>query len=127
MHPSTCSSILLDKLEETLEELKTREAETKPYRARLAVVGSEVDDSGFIKLIEDTGAYVCADRFCFGSLPGRDVIELNDGEDALTQLCRQYVYTRQAIRDQFNVYMRTVMREEPLDPTIEVLPDENAW
>ena len=38
--------LLLDKLEETLEELKAREAETKPYRARLAVVGSEVDDSG---------------------------------------------------------------------------------
>ena len=37
------------------------------------------------------------------------------------------VYTRQAIRDQFNQYMRTVMREEPLDPTIEVLPDEHAW
>ncbi len=64
----------------------------------LAVVGSEVDDSGFIKLIEDTGAYVCADRFCFGSLPGRDVIELNDGEDALTQLCRQYVYRGQCPR-----------------------------
>ena len=90
--------LLLDKLEETLEELKTREAGTKPYRARLAVVGSEVDDSGFIKLIEDTGAYVCADRFCFGSLPGRDVIELNDGEDALTQLCRQYVYRGQCPR-----------------------------
>ena len=90
--------LLLDKLEETLEELKAREAETKPYRARLAVVGSEVDDSGFIKLIEDTGAYVCADRFCFGSLPGRDVIELSDGEDALTQLCRQYVYRGQCPR-----------------------------
>ena len=90
--------LLLDKLEETLDELKAREAETKPYRARLAVVGSEVDDSGSIKLIEDTGAYVCADRFCFGSLPGRDVIELNDGEDALTQLCRQYVYRGQCPR-----------------------------
>lgn len=41
-------------------------------------------------------------------------------------LCDPRVYTRQAIRDQFNVYMRTVMREEPLDPSIEVLPDENA-
>ncbi len=90
--------LLLDKLEETLEELKTREPETKPYRARLAVVGSEVDDSGFIKLIEDTGAYVCADRFCFGSLPGRNVIELSDSEDALTQLCRQYVYRGQCPR-----------------------------
>ena len=90
--------LLIDKLEETLEELKTREPDDKPYRARIAVVGSEVDDSGFIKLIEETGAYVCADRFCFGSLPGRDVIELNDDEDALTQVCRQYVYRGQCPR-----------------------------
>ena len=84
--------LIIDKLEETLEELKTREPEDKPYRARIMIVGSEVDDSGFIKLIEETGAYVCADRFCFGSLPGRMEIELNDDEDALTQVCRHYVY-----------------------------------
>lgn len=84
--------LIIDKLEETLEELKTREPEDKEYRARIAVVGSEVDDSGFIKLIEETGAYVCADRFCFGSLPGRMEVELNDEEDALTQVCRHYVY-----------------------------------
>lgn len=84
--------LIIDKLEETLEELKTREPEDKPYRARIMIVGSEVDDSGFIKLIEETGAYVCADRFCFGSLPGRMEIALNDDEDALTQVCRHYVY-----------------------------------
>ena len=84
--------LIIDKLEETLEEIKTREPEDREYRARIAVVGSEVDDSGFIKLIEETGAYVCADRFCFGSLPGRMEIELNDDEDALTQVCRHYVY-----------------------------------
>ena len=80
--------LIIDKL----EEIKTREPEDREYRARIAVVGSEVDDSGFIKLIEETGAYVCADRFCFGSLPGRMEIELNDEEDALTQVCRHYVY-----------------------------------
>lgn len=84
--------LLIDKLEETLEELKTREPDDKGWRARVAVIGSEVDDSGFIKLIEESGAYVCADRFCFGSLPGRDPIELNDEEDALTQVCRAYTY-----------------------------------
>ena len=42
-------------------------------------------------------------------------------------LCDPRVYTRQAIRDQFNTYMRTVMLEEPLDPSIEILPDDNAW
>ena len=90
--------LIIDKLEETLEELKTREPEDKPYRARVMVVGSEVDDSAFIKLIEDTGAYVCADRFCFGSLPGRNPIELNDDEDALTQVCRHYTYSCQCPR-----------------------------
>ena len=90
--------LIIDKLEETLEELKSREPDSKKARARVMVVGSETDDSGFIKLIEDTGAYVCADRFCFGSLPGRNPIELNDHEDALTQVCRHYTYSCQCPR-----------------------------
>ncbi len=42
-------------------------------------------------------------------------------------LCDPRIYSRQAIRDQFNRYMRTVMREEPVDPSLEVLPDDEAW
>ena len=42
-------------------------------------------------------------------------------------LCDPRVYTRQAIRDQVNSYMRTVMREESLDPSLENLPDNEAW
>ncbi len=84
--------LLLDKLEETLEELKTREPDEKNgFRARVLVVGSEVDDTDSVKLIEDAGAYVCADRFCYGSLPGRNPIVLNDEEDPLTQICRAYM------------------------------------
>ena len=84
--------LLIDKLEETLEELKTREPEDKfPFAARVLVVGSEVDDLDFIRLIEGSGAYVCADRYCYGSLPGRDPVVLTDDEDALTQICRQYM------------------------------------
>lgn len=90
--------LLIDKLEETLEEIKTREPDDKKYRARVAIVGSEVDDSGFIRLVEDAGAFVCADRFCFGSLPGRDPIDLTEDEDALTQVCRQYTYRGQCPR-----------------------------
>lgn len=85
--------LLIDKLEETLEEIKNRVPDTKKkYRARVVVVGSEVDDVNMIKLVEDSGALVVADRFCFGSLPGREVIELNDKEDVLTQICRHYMY-----------------------------------
>lgn len=84
--------MLLSKLEETAEELKTRQPDEKfPYRARVLVAGSEIDDPGFIRLIEEAGALVVADRFCFGSLPGRSEISLNDTEDVLTQICRTYL------------------------------------
>lgn len=84
--------LIIDKLEETLEEIKNREPDQKKkYRARVAFVGSEVDDIDMIKLVEESGAMVVADRFCFGSLPGREEIILNDKEDALTQICRHYL------------------------------------
>lgn len=37
------------------------------------------------------------------------------------------VISRQGVRDQVNLYMRTVFKEEPLDPSLEVLNDENSW
>lgn len=84
--------LLVEKLEETAEELKTREPDEKPrYRARVLVAGSEIDDPGFIRLIEEAGALVVADRFCFGSLPGRSEIVLSKEEDVLTQICRTYL------------------------------------
>ena len=86
------AALIIDRLEETLEELKTRKPEQKnPYRVRVVLSGSEIDDMDYVKLVESCGAYVCADRFCLGSLPGRVPIELNDQEDALTQICRHYM------------------------------------
>ena len=91
--------LIREKLEETLEELKNREPDEKqPWRARILLVGSEVDDSDLIKLIEEQGAFVCCDRFCFGSYPGRNEIVLNDKEDALTQVCRHYIQNCQCPR-----------------------------
>ena len=96
-------AMLIDKLEETLEELRQREPDVKsPFRVRVALVGSEIDDPEFIKLVEETGAFVCVDRYCYGSFPGRDLITLTDEEDALTQVCRQYMYRAQCPR-----YMNT--------------------
>ena len=37
------------------------------------------------------------------------------------------VISRQGVRDQVNSYMRTVMNEEPVDPTLEILDDEESW
>ncbi|SCZ80471.1 2-hydroxyacyl-CoA dehydratase family protein [Pseudobutyrivibrio xylanivorans] len=84
--------LLKEKLQETLDELKTREPDPAgKYRIRVVMVGSEIDDPEFIQLAEECGALVVADRFCFGSLPGRQEIILNDEEDVLTQICRTYL------------------------------------
>lgn len=37
------------------------------------------------------------------------------------------IVSRQGVRDQVNRYMRSVMREEPIDPSLEILPDEHSW
>ena len=89
----TCpKDLILPYLRETLAEIRTREADAqKNYRVRVAVVGSEIDDPDLIRLIESCGALVVADRYCYGSFPGRQEIVLTDGEDALTQVCRWYL------------------------------------
>lgn len=84
--------LILPLLRETLAEVKAREVDAqKNYRVRVAVVGSEIDDPDLIRLIESCGALVVADRYCYGSFPGRQEIVLTDGEDALTQVCRWYL------------------------------------
>ena len=91
--------LVKDMLRETLEEIKTREPDPKPaYRARIVVTGSEVDDPAFTKLLEDCGAYVVADRYCYGSLPGREEIVIRDGESALTAIARHYLSTSECPR-----------------------------
>ena len=78
---------LIDKLRDTVKELKVRQPDIKKnYRARVALIGSEIDNPELIKLAEEAGALVVADRFCFGSLPGRSEIILNDEEDVLYQI-----------------------------------------
>lgn len=92
-------SLILDKLRYTAEELKTREPDAKKnFRAKIVVVGSEMDDPDFTSLIEDSGALVVADRYCFGALPGRQEIKINSDEDILTQICLHYLKTSQCPR-----------------------------
>ena len=92
-------ALILPYLRETLEELKTRKPDKKsPFRARVAIVGSEIDDPSLTKLIEDVGALVVSDRYCFGSTPGREVIELRDDEPALRQICLHYMQTSECAR-----------------------------
>jgi len=90
--------LLKDILKETLEEVKNRTPDDKKYRVRVELVGSEIDDVELLRVIEECGAYVCCDRYCFGTFPGRVPIPMTDDEDALTQVCRHYVMLSQCPR-----------------------------
>ena len=91
--------LILPKLKETLEDLKTRKPDPKPgYRIKVVVAGSENDDPYFIQLIEECGARVVADRYCYGSIPGREEIEIKEGETALEAVARHYLQTSMCTR-----------------------------
>ena len=91
--------LILPFLEETLAELKTRQPEEKfPFRARVVLAGSEIDDPEFTKLLEMCGAMVVADRYCFGGFPGREEITVQDGETAFDAVCRHYLHHNQCVR-----------------------------
>ena len=89
----TCPKyLILPYLRETAEELKTREPEPKfPFRVRVALSGAENDDPNFTQLIESCGAMVVADRYCYGSLPGREEIVIREGETPLGAIARHYL------------------------------------
>ena len=92
-------TLILPYLKETLKEIKKRKPEEKfPFRARVVLAGSEIDDPDFTKLIESCGAMVVADRYCFGSFPSREQIEIQEGESAFDAICRHYLHWNQCAR-----------------------------
>ena len=82
--------LMLPELLELKAALKKRKGESD-YRARLLVVGSILDNPQYIELIEAQGAMVVADRYCFGSFPGLEIIP-EDG-DVYDNLARHYLQT----------------------------------
>lgn len=96
----TCPKyLILDKLRETLAELKKRKPEPKPwYRARVMITGAEVDDPELTRMLEMCGGFVVADRYCFGSMPGREQISVDDGESPLHAIARYYLRSNQCPR-----------------------------
>ena len=89
-------------LTELLEDLGKREGLTD-YRARLMVMGGELDDPAYVEVIEDQGALVVTDSLCFGSrMLWKDVEE--GAEDPMTALARFYVAERPSCPRVFGEY-----------------------
>ena len=58
----------------------------------------------------------------------KELFDLYYNEDlSLTEIAEHAEISRQGVRDQINSYMRTVMREEPVDPSLETLDDAESW
>ena len=104
---------ILPYLKETLEDIRQREPDEKNrWKARLVVVGSELDDYTFSEILESCNAYVVADRYCFGTLPGRSRIVLTEDEPVLVQVCRFYLNTNMCPR--FMSQDKVLMRHEEI-------------
>ncbi|MFC2027904.1 2-hydroxyacyl-CoA dehydratase subunit D [Chloroflexota bacterium] len=79
-------------LKDLMQDVKSAEGNSD-YRARLLILGGELDDPEFLKVIEDLGALVVADSLCFGSrLFWKEVDE--SFEDPLTAIAHYQVSER---------------------------------
>ncbi len=57
-------------------ESAMQNAERLRYRARVMLVGGNLDDPSYTEIIESQGAHVVADRYCTGSFPTLEPYEL---------------------------------------------------
>ena len=79
-------------LKEFLEDLKQAEGNSG-YKARLMILGSELDDPEYVSIIEEQGGLVVTDSTCFGTrLMWQQVDEAED--DPVRALARYYIQDR---------------------------------
>jgi benzoyl-CoA reductase subunit C len=78
----------IEMLDEVIDEVKGRNVSVqKP--ARIMVVGAQVDDIAFIKLVEDSGAWVVADDLCPGAREFMAPVEVT--ADPIAGLAERYL------------------------------------
>ena len=87
MLPPEIFVVLADRL---LESLEAREPLEIP-RARLMLIGAELDEPDFVAAIESQGARVVADNLCFGSRSVLPAI-VEDGDNLLKTLAETYFF-----------------------------------
>jgi len=109
-------------LTDLLADLRRR-ASIGDFRARLMVMGGELDNPQYIKVIEDQGGLVVADSLCFGSrLFWKEVDET--AEDPLQALAQYYVKDRPNCARVFTeyenraTYVRSMLDEFKVDGAI---------
>ncbi len=84
---------LADRLIEALKERPGLDSS----RARLVLVGAELDEPDFVEALESQGALVVADNLCFGARSALDPIDEN-AEDSLDAIGRAYFFASSCAR-----------------------------
>jgi len=102
MRPRRYNQLLGDLLEDV-----GRASGHSNHRARLMIVGGELDNPEYIRVIEDQGGLVVTDALCFGSrMIWRDVDQ--SISDPLTALAQYYVADRPACARMYTRYGQRV-------------------
>lgn len=88
---AACKTAPIDMLVEPLKKLKTALEKREGFeaKAKIMVMGSILDNPAYIELMESQGCLVVADRFCFGSLPGMEMIP--EAGDVYMNLATHYL------------------------------------
>jgi len=109
-------------LQELLDEMVQSEG-SGDYRARLMIVGGELDDPAYIDIIEEQGGLVVTDSTCFGSrLMWTPVDE--EEEDPIRALARYYIADRPSCPRMYGdqpkriAYTREMIKEFKVDGVI---------
>lgn len=85
---STPAQEAIEALREIYQMLEEREALLN-HRARLLIMGSQMDDPSYIGAMEEMGALVVADAFCEGSIQFAD--EVDEDEPPVRALATRYL------------------------------------
>ncbi|MHA2391796.1 MAG: 2-hydroxyacyl-CoA dehydratase subunit D [Promethearchaeota archaeon] len=78
-------------LERIIALLKEREG-IKSNSKRIMIIGSEVDDINFTKMIESSGAIIVSDLLCFGTRNFLDDVKLEQGKTPLESITARVYY-----------------------------------
>ena len=93
-------------LGELLHDVSKRSGHSD-YRARLMLIGGELDNPEYVKVIENQGGLVVIDALCFGSRTlWKDVDE--DIADPLTALAQYYIVDRPSCARMYTKYEKRV-------------------
>ncbi len=109
-------------LEELIRDLQERSNGTGGYRARLMIVGSELDDPEYVRVIEDQGGLVVTDSVCFGT---RTMwVDVDENDEPVSALARYYIHDRPTCprmnedRDRRAAFLRELIDEFSVDGVI---------